>query len=89
MNHIQQIDLIIEGNYDEKRINELHQLLNPIEPISFKRSQAILAKVKGDEQQTIQKLSEIKKEIHKGKKLFGFFYAEEQLTQIVESKLLK
>jgi len=28
------------------------------------------------------------KEIHKGKKLFGFFYAEEQLTQILESKLL-
>lgn len=88
INHIKQIDLIIEGNYDEKRINELHQLLNPIEPISYKRSQAILAKVTGDEQQMIQKLSEIKKQIHNGKKLFGFFYAEEQLTQILESKLL-
>ncbi|WP_175638432.1 site-2 protease family protein [Metabacillus schmidteae] len=88
INHIQQIDLIIEGNYDEERINELHQFLNPIEPISYKRSQAILAKVKGDEQQAIQKLSEIKKEIHKGKKLFGFFYAEEQLTKLLESKLL-
>lgn len=89
INHIQQIDLIMEDNQDVKRLNELHQYLNPIEPVSYKRSLAILAKVKGDEQQAGQKLAELKKEIHKGKKLFGFFYAEEQLTKVLESKLVK
>jgi hypothetical protein len=88
INHIKQIDLIIGGNYDVVRINTLHQLLNPIEPISYKRSQAIMAKLKGDDQQAIHKSSELIQEIDKGKKLFGFFYAEEQITQVLKTKLL-
>lgn len=86
--HIKQIDMIIEGNYDTVKINTLHKLLNPMEPISYKRSQAILARLKGDDQQVIQKLSELAKEINKGKKTFGFFYAEEQITQVLKQNYL-
>lgn len=81
--HIQQIDMIVRGNYDEVSINRLHQLMHPIEPISYKRSEAIVAKLKGNEQQAILKLTEVMKEIEKGKKLFGFFYAEELLTNFL------
>lgn len=86
--HIKQIDMIIGGNYDEVKINKLHKFLNPMEPISYKRSQAILAKLKGDDQQVKRKLSEVTKEIDKGKKIFGFFYAEEQITQVLKTRLL-
>lgn len=85
--HIQQIDLIVRRNYDQVRINRLHQLMNPIEPISYKRSEAILAKLKGNEQQAILKLTEVLKEIDKGKKFFGFFYAEELLTNFLINEI--
>ncbi len=85
--HIQQIDLIVRRNYDQVRINRLHQLMNPIEPISYKRSEAILAKLKGNEQQAILKLTEVLKEIDKGKKFFGFFYAEELLTNYLINEI--
>jgi len=88
INHIKQIDLILGGQRDVVKIKTLHQLLSPIEPISYKRSQVILEKLNGDDQQAIHKLSELLQEIEKGKKLFGFFYAEERLTQVVKTKLL-
>lgn len=85
ISHIKQIDLIVIGDYDEDTINALHQLMNPIEPVSYKRSEAILATLKGDYQQATLKLSEVRKEIDKGKKHFGFFHAEEQLTNVLKN----
>ncbi|MFP7199495.1 site-2 protease family protein [Lysinibacillus halotolerans] len=81
--HIQQIDLIVKKNNNEGKIKEFHQFMNLMEPISYKRSEAILATLKGDQQEEVRKLSEVMKEIQKGKKLFGFFYAEEQLTNFL------
>lgn len=89
INHMKQIDSIVKGNYDAVTINTLHQLLSPMEPVSYKRSEAILAKLKGDDQQAALKLAEVTKEIDKGKKHFGFFYAEEQLTTILIKELSK
>ncbi|WP_421663994.1 site-2 protease family protein [Lysinibacillus telephonicus] len=83
INHIQQIDLIVKGTNNGEKLKEYHQLMNPMEPISFKRSEAILAKLKGDNEKATLKLSEVMKEIHKSKKLFGFFYAEEKLTNFL------
>lgn len=87
--HIRQIDLIVEGKYDEPRLSELHQLLNPFEPIGYKRSEAILAAVKGDRQIAKLKLTEAFKEIDKTKNSFGFLYAEEKLTHILKNKILE
>lgn len=87
INHIQQIDLIVNGTDDGGKIKEYHQLMSPMEPISYKRSEAILAKLKGDNEQAILKLSEVMEEIQKGKKIFGFFYAEEQLTNFLVNKI--
>ena len=53
----------------------------------FKRSEAILAKLKGNERQAILKLTEVMKEIDKGKKLFGFFYEEELLTNFLINEI--
>ncbi|MBD8027486.1 site-2 protease family protein [Ureibacillus sp. Re31] len=82
--HIQQIDFIVQKNDNEERIMQFHQFMNPMEPISFKRSEAILAILKGNQQEAVRKLSEVMKEIQKGKRLFGFFYAEEQLTNYLK-----
>ncbi|SOC13397.1 peptidase M50-like protein [Ureibacillus xyleni] len=87
IHHIKQIDLMVEGNYDEALIRELHQHLKPIEPLSYKRSQAVLAKLEGNDEEAMQKISEVINEIEKGKNLFGFFYAEELLTKLLKTKL--
>ena len=89
ISHIREIDFIVRGDYEEACIQELHQSLLPIEPFSYKRSEAILAKIRGDQEQAILKLSEVSKEIVKGKKQFGFFYAEEQLTNFLKNELIK
>lgn len=85
--HIRQIDLVLRGEADEASIDALHQLFSPIEPLSYKRSEAILAKVKGNEQLGARKLSEVLNEINKGKKQFGFYYAEEQLTHVLMNEI--
>ncbi|KGR74280.1 hypothetical protein [Ureibacillus sinduriensis] len=88
ISHIRQIDYIVSGDFEEATIQELHQCLLPIDPISFKRSEAILAKLKGDTEGASRKLSEVLKEIEKNKELFGFYEAEECLTSILKDALI-
>ena len=88
INQIKQVDLIVGGNFDKATIHHLHQQLSPIDPFSYKRSQAILAKLEGNDKLVLQKIGEVEKEIKKGKHLFGFYAAEEQLTQLLKSKLM-
>lgn len=86
--HIRQIDLILSGNYDEASILKLHEYLNPMEAINYKRSEAILAKLRGNEEQAELKISEAMKGINKFKKLFGFMHAEEILTNLLKNKII-
>ncbi|AIF45057.1 hypothetical protein [Virgibacillus sp. SK37] len=46
-------------------INTLRHLQNPMEPVSYKRSKAILARLQGDDQLVTKKLSEVRQEIEK------------------------
>ncbi|WP_054860451.1 hypothetical protein [Gracilibacillus sp. JCM 18860] len=62
--------------------------MNSFEPISYKRSEAIRAKLNGgDNEQVRIQLSEVMKEIEKGKGQFGFYYAEEQLSIVLTSAM--
>ncbi len=86
ISHIRQLDSIFSGNKNLEEMKKLHEYLSPLEPVSYKRSEAILAKLKGDEQQAHQKIAEVLKETKKRKKIYGFFYAEEQLTELLKTK---
>lgn len=86
--HIRQIDMVLNENYDEANILKLHELLNSMELINFRRSEAVLAKLRGNEEQAKLKISEAMNEIIKNKKLFGFMYAEEELTNLLTNKIM-
>ncbi|WP_339216531.1 site-2 protease family protein [Solibacillus sp. FSL W8-0372] len=86
--HIKQLDLVMLGHTAAlEEMRELHKMMAPIEPISYKRSEWMIAKLSGNEALASKKLAEHRKQIEQGKSQFGFFYAEERLTDLVEEKL--
>ncbi|UII57585.1 hypothetical protein LS684_09225 [Cytobacillus spongiae] len=88
IHHIKQLDLVMKGVYDTANISRYHQLLNPFEPISYKRSQAIQAKLAGNHEQADTLFQALLEEIEKGKPFFGFLYVEEQVTHAVYNKIM-
>ena len=62
-------------------------MLLPYEPISYTRSEWIIAKLSGNETLAKKELIDLKAKVEQGKKQFVFFYAEELMTNLVEEKL--
>ncbi|WP_336046602.1 site-2 protease family protein [Solibacillus ferritrahens] len=85
--HIKQLDLVMQRHTALEEMHDLHKMMAPIEPISYKRSEWMIAKLSGNEALASTKLAEHRKQIEQGKSQFGFFYAEERLTDLVEEKL--
>ncbi|MEH6942069.1 site-2 protease family protein [Bacillus sp. JJ722] len=87
--HIRQIDSLISSEPDIQFIKGLHSHMSKIDPISYKRSEAILTYLHGDVTSANQLLEEVMKECTKGIEQYGFYEAERQLTQIVQKALGK
>ncbi|KGX92086.1 hypothetical protein N781_03120 [Pontibacillus halophilus JSM 076056 = DSM 19796] len=85
--HLRQIHCLVQGGNNRKHLYDLHKQLTPIEPISYKRSQAILAKLDGDDARAERLFTQITRDIHKGKRQFGFYFAEELLTEFVKKQI--
>lgn len=86
--HIKQLDAVMNGKYMVDELRELHNMLLPVEPISYTRSEWMIAKLSGNEAQAVKKLKVLRQKIEQGKRQFGFYYAEEMITDIVEEKLV-
>ncbi|MFD3450361.1 hypothetical protein ACFDTO_37930 [Microbacteriaceae bacterium 4G12] len=85
--HIKQIDVVKQGQFDARLIKKYHQLLSAFEPISYKRSEALVAYANGDMKEAKCKLHEVLAQCEKEKALYGFFYAEQQLTTFLYEML--
>ncbi len=85
--HIRQIDAVMNGKNGVEELRQLHSMMLKIEPISYTRSEWIIAKLSGNETVANKKLTDLKIKVEQGKKHYGFFYAEEMMTNLVEEKL--
>lgn len=85
--HLKQIDALLSGERNRAIIEQQHKLLSSFEPISYKRSEAILAYLKGDNERAKQKLQEVARECKKSMEAYGFFQAELQLTLFLSELL--
>ena len=85
--HIKQIDTVMNGKFTVDELRQLHSMMLKFEPISYTRSEWLIAKLSNDEAQATKKLTELRKKIEQGKKQFGIYYAEERVTDLLEEKL--
>ena len=85
--HVKQLDSVMNGKCGVDELRQLHSMMLPSEPISYTRSEWIIAKLSGNETLAKKKLTDLKVKVEQGKKQFGFFYAEEMMTNLVEEKL--
>ena len=85
--HVKQLDTVMNDRCEVDELRQLHSMMIPLEPISYTRSEWIIAKLSGNETIENKKLADLKAKVEQGKKQFGFFYAEEMLTDLVEAKL--
>lgn len=85
--HVKQLDLVMNGKCTVNELSQLHSMMLKFEPISYTRSEWIIAKLSGNETLAKKKLTDLKAKVEQGKKQYGFFYAEELLTNLVEEKL--
>ena len=70
-------------NPDAELITSLHKQLSKVEPISYKRSEAMLAALQGNEKLAEKRLQEAMKQCEQGIQQYGFLEAEKQLTAFV------
>jgi len=87
--HIRQIDYFLSFEPNVQVIKELHLQMSNFEPISYKRSEAMVAYLEGDKKRAYQLLEEVIEKCTKGSKQYGFFEAERELTQVVKQQLAK
>lgn len=85
--HIQQIDSFFSNEPDVSFIKSVHKQLSNMEPISYKRSEAMLAHLEGNREHAIRLLEEVLEKCTKGIEQYGFFEAERKLTLIVMEKI--
>lgn len=85
--HLKQLDAVMNGHATPKQLRELHSMMMSVEPISYKRSEWMIAKLEGNETLAKKKLTEHRGDIKQGKKQFGFYVAEEKLTDLIEQNL--
>lgn len=85
--HVKQLDLVMQGQATVAQLQHLHQLMMPVEPVSYKRSEWMIAKLARNDALAAKKLAEHRTLIEKGKPLYGFYFAEERITDLVEECL--
>lgn len=88
ISHIRQLDSIFSGNKNLEEMKKLHEYLSPLEPVSYKRSEAILAKLKGDEQQAHQKIAEVLKETKKKEKNIRFLLCRRTINGTIKNETI-
>lgn len=82
---VRQIDSYKSNNPDTELITSLHKQLSKVEPISYKRSEALLATLQGNERLAEKRLQEALEQCEQGVQQYGFLEAEKQLTAFVYS----
>lgn len=82
---VRQIDSYKLNNPDTELITSLHKQLSKVEPISYKRSEALLASLQGNEKLAEKRLQEALEQCEQGVQQYGFLEAEKQLTAFVYS----
>lgn len=87
--HVKQLDLVWSDEATVDKLQVLHADLLAMEPISYKRSEWLIAHLAGEEQLAQRKLAEHLKQLEQGKKQFGFYYAEAHVTELLIEKLNK
>ena len=80
---VRQIDSYISDNPDVEIIASLHKQLSKAEPISYKRSEALLASLQENEKLAEKRLQEALALCEQGIQQYGFLEAEKQLTAFV------
>ena len=80
---VRQIDSYSSDNPDVELIAALHKQLSKAEPISYKRSEALLASLQGNEKLAEKRLQEAIEQCEQGIQQYGFLEAEKQLTAFV------
>ncbi|MBB4824824.1 hypothetical protein HNO89_002050 [Sporosarcina luteola] len=86
--HVRQIDSFISNTPDVSLIRELHKRMNKIEPVSMKRSKAMIAYLEGATGKAEQLLTELDEQCGKHIKQYGFWEVELKLTQLLREKML-
>ncbi|MGD7043248.1 hypothetical protein [Jeotgalibacillus proteolyticus] len=87
--HIRQIDFFLSPEPDYSLIQSLHRQLSKIEPVSYGRSEAMLAFIEGDSARADLLLSGVFKKCDDGLEKYGFFEAERELTLVVRDRINK
>ena len=84
---VRQIDSYISDHPDAELIASLHTQLSKAEPISYKRSEALLASLQGNEKLAEKRIQEAMEQCEQGMKQYGFFEAEKQLTMLLQKAM--
>lgn len=84
---VRQIDSYKSDKPDAELIASLHKQLSKVEPISYKRSEALLASLQGDEKLAEKRLQEAIKKCEQGIQQYGFLEAEKQLTLLLQKAI--
>jgi hypothetical protein len=85
--HIRQTDSFLSAKPDLPLIKELHKTLSKIDPISYKRSEALISFLQGDTQKARSLLEEVKQKCAEGRAQYGFLEAEQKLAEIVQNRM--
>lgn len=86
--NIRQIDCYLSDHPDKDQIASLHTQLSKAEPISYKRSEALLASLQGDIVLAEKRLQEAVEQCEQGIKQYGFLEGEKQLTLLLQKAML-
>ncbi|WP_431028846.1 site-2 protease family protein [Lysinibacillus sp. LZ02] len=84
LTHVRQIDSYVSDHPDAALIASLHAQLSKVEPISYKRSEALLASLQGDKELAEKRLQEVMEQCEQQMTQYGFFEAEKQLTAFLQ-----
>lgn len=55
--HVKQLDLVMQGQATVEQLQDLHRLMMPVEPVSYKRSEWMIAKFAGNDALATKKAS--------------------------------
>ncbi|MFJ8063941.1 M50 family metallopeptidase [Psychrobacillus sp. NPDC096426] len=85
--NMHQIELLLDDNYHTQDIVKLQKNLSIIEPVSYYRGQAMVAYLEKDLNQAIVHLEKVYAIIEENESLYGFFFVEKILTNLVKEKI--
>ncbi|WP_226673820.1 M50 family metallopeptidase [Rossellomorea aquimaris] len=87
--HLDQLSLFFSNEPDVTEMILLQKSLSKIEPVSYYRGKAIIAHLQHKEEKANEHLQFAKKEIAEKGTLYGYFQAEDILTNLVEEKMAR